>query len=290
MADQATPERRLAQLPAPSSALVTIRYERAAEVLRTMIASAIRRNAIGTANQRTKQLAAVNRVLDRLRTETAGLGSAGVREGYLSGALAADLAVKALVPDDEAAKLLEPEFKFASGANTAQVIALQLAAENKLAAAVRTVGRSVDDVFREVALEEVATAAAAGLGRRETSSNMVNKFADQGIKAFTDRAGRKWKLNVYARMVARTTQREAASLGTVDRALQVGLDLVTVSKHHTDVDICTPYEGKTYSLTGKTKGYERIKTFPPFHPNCKHVLTIAAENFELLSGIRHVMA
>lgn len=269
----------LARLPEVATAELVTQYERAARLLRSLIANSVKRGAHGTARQRREQLAAVNRILLELRESTHGLASVSVLGGYRVGAQAADLSVVAALPDDVAEPLIAP--KFAAGANRAAVIALQAEAEQKLGKAVRTVGRSTDDVFRRIGLEQVTLGTAAGLTRRETSSRIVRELQAEGLTAFVDAADRRWKLDVYGRMVARTTQREAATLGTIDRLLQVGLDLVEISKHAHACDICTPYEGKTYSLTGRTEGYPRLTVFPPFHPNCSHVITAAAANLSI---------
>lgn len=279
MAGQAD-EERLAQLPAAATAELIVQYERAAKMLRSLIAGAVRRGALGTAEQRRKQLAAVKRALADLERRTAGLAAVSVLGGYRVGAQFADLSAEAALPASVTDRILEPEF--AGGANRQAMQAMQLATERKLGAAIVQVGRSAEDVFRRVGLEEVTLGVGAGLERRETSRRIVDKFAGEGIGAFVDRGGRTWKLDTYARMVARTVQREAASLGTLDRMSQVGLDLVKVSDHNTKTAICKEFEGKVFSISGKTRGYKKLKRPAPFHPNCKHVIGAAAENLQVL--------
>lgn len=271
-------ERRILLRSAATEELVA-QYERAARVLRSLIAGAVRRGALGTATQRRRQLAAVERALGDLSSATRGLAAVSIAGGYQLGATSADASAREALPSAVVEPLLEPAF--ASGANRGTVRALQLSTERKLDGALTQVGRSVEDVFRRVALEEVGTGAAAGLGRRETSSRIADRLAGEGIAAFTDRAGRRWKLDTYSRMVARTTQREAASLGVADRMGQVGLDLVRISDHDTTTPICKPYEGNVFSLTGRTRGYKKLDRPPPFHPNCEHVMGAAAENLSL---------
>lgn len=273
-------ERRVERLPEVATVELIASYERAARLLRTLITSAIRRGSLKSADQRKKQLTAVERVLADLRQRTEGLTGLSIAGAYQLGATAADASAEAVLPEDLTEDLLKPAF--ASGANQGAVQAIQASVERKLEESLIGVGRSAEDVFRRVGLEEVGTGVAAGLSRRETSKRIATRLAEEGLKGFTDKSGRQWKLDTYARMVARSTQREAMTLGTVDRLLQVGLDLVTISDHNTKTPLCQLYEGKTYSLTGNTEGYEKIPAFPPFHPNCEHVLGAAKENFELL--------
>jgi len=47
---------------------------------------------------------------------------------------------------------------------------------------------------------------------------------------------------------------------------------VQVSSHGTVCEICAQYEGKVYSISGKTLGYPILDARTPFHPNCEHSL------------------
>jgi len=73
----------------------------------------------------------------------------------------------------------------------------------------------------------------------------------------------------YAEMVARTRTREAQSMGVVNMTLEYGQDLVKVSSHNTLTPICKPHEGKVYSISGSTPGYEKYEgdNRVGYHPN-----------------------
>lgn len=79
----------------------------------------------------------------------------------------------------------------------------------------------------------------------------------------------------YAEMVARSRTREAQAMGVVSTCLEYGQDLVKVSDHNTTTPICKPHEGKVYSISGSTPGYEKYEgeNRVGFHPNCIHVIT-----------------
>jgi hypothetical protein len=93
-----------------------------------------------------------------------------------------------------------------------------------------------------------------------------------------DGKARNYQLGKYAEMVIRTTSREAQSAATAQTMLKTGMDLVTISEHKdTDgPDVCNVYEGNTYSLTGSSDEYPVLDQWPPFHPNCRHVMTPAS--------------
>jgi hypothetical protein len=170
------------------------------------------------------------------------------------------------------------------GVNQQAVRVLASAMNAKIVNALTLIGRRVDDAFRDAALKEVAAGVAGGLSRRQVSSALQERILKKGITdattGFVDKAGRRWSLEAYTRMVARTTTREAMTSAVVDQMQQAGSDLITISEHPTEADICTEYAGKTWSLNGLTPGYEQIDQLPPFHPNCIHIVLPAEANFD----------
>lgn len=93
-----------------------------------------------------------------------------------------------------------------------------------------------------------------------------------GAGDFININGRNYNLKSYAKMVARTRLRKVQSDAVVNMAKEYDSDLVEISDHGTDCasNICQPYEGQVYSLSGKTPGYAVLDEYPPFHPNCEH--------------------
>ena len=83
-----------------------------------------------------------------------------------------------------------------------------------------------------------------------------------------------YKLSNYAKLVARTAPRFAATEGALQRNLEVGGDLMQVSVHSGACPMCVPIQGKLYSITGRTPGFPILTddVKPPIHPNCGHVM------------------
>jgi hypothetical protein len=79
-----------------------------------------------------------------------------------------------------------------------------------------------------------------------------------------------YNLGAYARMVARTTLREAQTQATLDLCATYENDLVEISDHNTDCELCEQYEGNIYSLSGNDSEYPKLEEETPFHPNCQH--------------------
>lgn len=144
------------------------------------------------------------------------------------------------------------------------------------------IGRRVDDVLRQLALQETTVSVASGEATQTLSSRLATALQraglteTEGILHLVSINGRNYRLGPYTKMVARTTVREAATEGMKNRLIQNEIDLVQIDDGAEDAcEICQPYQGQTYSLTGESQEYPQAVDLPPFHPNCRCVLTPA---------------
>lgn len=250
-----------------TEALVKL-YMEAERNLSLIIAGAIENGSGGTAAYYKGQRRAIVQLLTDLSATAIPQATELVSGAYVNGALSVE-------------KLLGIN----GGFTGVHVEAVDLLADNltqRLDDATRTVGRRVDGVLRKQALEAVTRGLMQGSSRVDVSDSLQANLKREGITAFQDKSGRRWGLENYTRMVARTTTREAVTEGTANRMIENGQDLVTISSHANPADICKPYEGNTYSLTGATKGYEILDQKPPFHPQCRHVMMPATATLDAL--------
>lgn len=145
-------------------------------------------------------------------------------------------------------------------------------------------GRRVNDPYRRIALETVASGTVSLDTRKQISAALVRNLLAEGVTdaltGYVDSQGRRWPLHVYAETAVRTLTREASSRATVNRMTEGGLDLVKVSTHPHKADVCSPYDGETFSLSGEDSRYHRLTLMPPFHPRCRHVLGPASVNLD----------
>ena len=154
--------------------------------------------------------------------------------------------------------------------------AAQVLAENayqRFEDVVQVIGRQVNDIYRELALENVRGTVIGYDTWKQTARRFREQLAERGVTGFKDRSGRMWNMRTYTEMVARTTTMEAHLQGTANRLAEQGHDLVKVSTHLGACPLCEPWQGKVLSITGKTSGYptlEEAKAAKLFHPNCRH--------------------
>lgn len=148
------------------------------------------------------------------------------------------------------------------------------------------IGRVEPDVYRRVGLEQVAAQQAVGRGVNASVPAFVQALRREGVKAFTDKAGRDWSLHTYCSMAARTTSRQAEVLAVLTADPEH--DLYKISSHGTTCKVCAPFEGRVYSRSGTNpdfpplavafgkvdpKGTDDLaNTYLNIHPNCLHVL------------------
>ena len=132
----------------------------------------------------------------------------------------------------------------------------------------------------------VAEGIIEGAPRREVSSGLLSMFEAKlkSGKMLTIN-GRQYDPRKYSRLVARTRTREAVTQGTINTCLGGGCDLVRVSFRAEACEVCIPFQGRVYSLTGANKDFPRLDTQPPWHPNCRHVLAPAPEEYLRARGI-----
>lgn len=160
-------------------------------------------------------------------------------------------------------------------ARTIEAIILDSVADYELSAAGGL--RMVERLFRETQqnyLKEsrinqlIAEGVITGSPQRIQSTLSKELQAAIGEGKVLIAGTKKYKANTYAELVARTRTREAQSEAAINTIQEFGQDLIQISSHGTDTDICKEYEGKIFSLTGSTRGYPILTDSPPYHPNC----------------------
>lgn len=165
------------------------------------------------------------------------------------------------------------------------------------------IGRVEPDVYRRVGLEQVATQQAVGRGVNASVPAFVQALRREGVRAFTDKAGRNWSLHTYCTMASRTTSRQAEVLAVLTADPEH--DLYMISSHGTTCALCAPYEGRVYSRSGTDPDFPPLaaafgkmdpagpdtlaNTWLNIHPGCLHVLipwTVAGRTEEEIQKIK----
>jgi hypothetical protein len=213
-------------------------------------------------------------VLVRLGDESAAWIAANVPGAYQRGMAFGDQGARGVrLAGFKAGK---PQRALFAQVHQEAVAAIAEEMQRTTAFALAQIGRRANDLFRRVGIQEAARGIAEGKTRVQVSREIKGRLLAEGKLKFTDKLGRDWDLDRYAEMVARTTTRQAMTEGTINRLQEHNIQLAQVSTHHA-ADFCIYYEGVIVSLTEEPIGgyppLSAINGGPPFHPNCRHVLT-----------------
>lgn len=161
------------------------------------------------------------------------------------------------------------------------ILALVDDTSRAIAEAMTGVTRNAETLLNKALREEItlriAKGQVAGDALRDTTRSIKDIVRQTGIVSLKDRAGRSWELDRYAEMLIRTKSVESRNRGLANRVAETGFDLVQVSDHVGECDLCAPWEGRILSLTGETKGYPTVAQAESdglFHPNCKHAINV----------------
>lgn len=150
-----------------------------------------------------------------------------------------------------------------------------------------TVGRQVDDIFRQIGLQQAARQLTRELPRDAAAAVMRQELQRRGLTGLVDRAGKRWRLSTYSRMALVTTASDAQNRGVAEAMSATGRDLIRINQpeghagcqHHGSdpMSPCRRYEGKVLSLFGRTPGVPVLEELPPWHPYCEHGIAPAPE-------------
>lgn len=129
-----------------------------------------------------------------------------------------------------------------------------------------------DTIYKAVAKQQL------GMSVRQSIAEACSEWSQQGLQAFTDSSGRQWTTEAYAQTVIRSNMTQAATQTQFTRMEELGEDLVEISSHMGARPKCEPYQGKIYSLSGKSKNFPALSSTSYGEPdgllgiNCHHLL------------------
>jgi len=148
---------------------------------------------------------------------------------------------------------------------------------DKLINANQYIGRNIKDNIRATSLEVVQQKIIIGQSVQQTKDIIARRLINEQGTSILMRNGRKMNVESYAELVARSTTREATNRGTMNQLTEAGYDLVKMSSHNSPCGICSPLEGRVYSISGTSTEFPPLKKafkgiYANIHPNCRHVL------------------
>lgn len=146
---------------------------------------------------------------------------------------------------------------------------------------------SADKVFVSATESIQAQVIAGAKTGRQAIAETVSVWSKGGLKAFkyvSHRGGKTIECTMtpeaYAQVITRSTTANVRREAQFERMDEYGMDLIQISSHADARPGCAPYQGKVYSLNGKTKGYPLLSETSYGEPdglfgcNCRHSSTV----------------
>ena len=166
--------------------------------------------------------------------------------------------------------------------NVVKVINILTDLNNTMNVADRNILRRANDAYSDIIGRTSALMATGTITTRQAVQIELNRFANQGIGSFVDKAGRVWDMSTYAEMATLTAIERATIAGYTDTMKEYGYDLAQISNHFGACPICEAWEGVIISVTGSTPGYLSLSDAEGagvFHPRCLHFISTYYEGF-----------
>ncbi|WP_034907916.1 phage minor capsid protein [Eremococcus coleocola] len=121
-----------------------------------------------------------------------------------------------------------------------------------------TLPQSVRDVYQSIVEESVAKVATGMYSTYKALNETVMKWFDKGFYGFTDKGGKQWKADVYARTVIKSTVRRVFQEMRERPARELGIDTFYYSIKASAREMCAPLQNQIVT-TGQTRIIEGQK-------------------------------
>ncbi|KRK34389.1 phage minor capsid protein [Loigolactobacillus bifermentans] len=150
--------------------------------------------------------------------------------------------------------------------------------ERYMAMARRNMTQNQYEMMMDI-VNRAEVAARGGQSYIDAAVKAADEYAEQGLPALVDRAGKHWSPDVYMRTVINSQVNQSANAVELARMSSYG-SLVRISQHVGARPHCAPYQGRVYSMDGSKNSGD----YPPFSDtsygdpagilgiNCKHYL------------------
>jgi len=253
------------------------------------IIQAIRGKNLWRDSDRVQMLRQIKSILTELEKETVLIVNPIVEKYYESGAKEVDEAVGKSglfqLIDKTAVQFIVASLSEIKSEYQSEV-------RNMLSNAYTNIEKTLNQVKRELRTEltsQIATAQITGKSKTALSKNLIEKLENNGITGFvipsenTKSGIINLSTKAYIKGLTQSTFISSRASSTIQRALELGQDLLKISTHSKPSPMCEKWAGKIVSITGQTFGYPSLqealftgnyKKGGIFHRYCRHSLNV----------------
>ncbi|MBC2303385.1 phage minor capsid protein [Listeria booriae] len=112
-------------------------------------------------------------------------------------------------------------------------------------------------IYQDILNQTTASVLSGLKTHKEALADTMNQFADKGIPALIDKAGKRWSTETYIRNVTRTTVNNVFNHVEDERNKEYGIDLMRVSQHVGARPTCSIIQGTVISMLGIAETSEK---------------------------------
>lgn len=155
-----------------------------------------------------------------------------------------------------------------------------------------------DNALRQAGLEATGSKLASGSTVFQMRNELVKRLENEGFMTVQYSEGSRAfqvPIDVYATMVSRSTTREAGNIARENQLIANGYDLVQMTTHFPTCEICSMYQGRVYSISGKDKRFPALfdtafkSGYRNVHPNCRHSIAPWIESMHTQEEIENII-
>lgn len=117
---------------------------------------------------------------------------------------------------------------------------------------------SSEQVYVDIVTKSATRSMTGNITMQQAVAEIAKEWGQIGIPALIDKAGKRWSVEAYVRMVTLNTSKNVAVQMQNDRLDDYGLDLVEISSHVGSRPSHIDYQGKIFSRSGKSKKYPSL--------------------------------
>ena len=122
-----------------------------------------------------------------------------------------------------------------------------------------TLPKSIQKTYKSIVEKSVAEVIIGSKSADKAIRDTIMKWQKKNFTGFTDKGGREWRADAYARAVIRTTTFRVYNEMRTAPAKEMGIDTYYYSKKATAREMCAPLQGPIVTMEGTTHTEQGVK-------------------------------
>lgn len=122
-----------------------------------------------------------------------------------------------------------------------------------------TLPKSIQKTYKSIVEKSVAEVVIGSKSADKAIRDSIMRWQKKNFTGFTDKGGREWRADAYARAVIKTTTFRVYNEMRTAPAKEVGIDTYYYSKKATAREMCAPLQGRIVTMEGTTHTEQGVK-------------------------------